>query len=450
MPTSMKALRCGPLNGHIQVPGDKSISHRALILGALSTGVTTIKGLLEAEDVLATANALRRLGIPIERADAVWRVYGRGVGGLSAPDGPLDFGNSGTGVRLMMGVIAGHDMQVICTGDVSLCRRPMSRVLQPLKEMGLTVAESDRDMLPLTLQGSSDLIPIDYRLPMPSAQVKSAILLAGLHAPGATTVIEPEATRDHSERMLRHFGADLTILDRDDGTRAITVAGDSELQGANVIVPGDPSSAAFMTTAALIIPGSDITIENVLVNQTRFGFYQTVQEMGADLTLQNERNNGGEPVADIRVRASALKGVTVPAARAPSMIDEYPCLACLAAFAEGETRMDGLGELKVKESDRLAATRAGLSTCGVRVRIDGDSLIVAGSRTVPGGGIVETKQDHRIAMSFLTLGLASENPVTVDDSDMIATSFPEFTQLMAELGGKFKEARTLDREGSSE
>lgn len=450
MPTSMKALRCGPLNGHIQVPGDKSISHRALILGALSTGITTIKGLLEAEDVLATAKVLAQLGSPVEQVDALWLVYGRGIGGLSAPDGPLDFGNSGTGVRLMMGVIAGHDMQVICTGDVSLCRRPMSRVLQPLKEMGLTVAESDRDTLPLTLHGSSDLIPIDYRLPMPSAQVKSAILLAGLHAPGATTIIEPEATRDHSERMLRHFGADLAIMDRDDGTRAITVTGNGELRGGNVNVPGDPSSAAFMTAASLMVPGSNVTIENVLVNQTRYGFYQTLQEMGADLTLENERSDGGEPVADIRVRATTLRGVTVPAARAPSMIDEYPCLACLAAFAEGETRMQGLGELKVKESDRLAATHAGLIACGVPARIDGDSLSVTGSRTVHGGGLVATEHDHRIAMSFLTLGLATENPVTVDNIDMIATSFPEFTQLMTELGGEFKEIRNSDGGGPGE
>lgn len=440
MPTSLKALRSGPLRGRIQVPGDKSISHRALILGALSTGVTTINGLLQAEDVLATAKVLEQLGVPIERLNAEWRVYGRGIGGLRASEKELDFGNSGTGVRLMMGVIAGHPMQAVCTGDVSLCRRPMSRVLKPLKEMGLNIFETDKDTLPLTLQGSSQLIPIKYCLPVPSAQVKSAILLAGLHAPGETTIVEPQPTRDHSERMLRHFGANLSVLDQEDGARAITIAGDGELRGAEVVVPGDPSSAAFMTAAALIVPGSDVTIENVLINPTRFGFYETLLEMGANLTLGDKRSSGGEQVADIRVRTSALKGVTVPADRAPSMIDEYPCLACLAAFAEGETRMLGLGELKVKESDRLAATLAGLSASGIHSRAEGDSLIVTGCKSVPGGGVVRTEHDHRIAMSFLTLGLASEKPVTVDDIGMIATSFPEFTELMRNLGAEFEEA----------
>jgi len=434
MSASLTALPSGPLKGRIRVPGDKSISHRTLILGALSSGVTAIRGLLEAQDILATATALEQLGVPVERTGSEWRLYGRGVGGLRKPDSALDFGNSGTGARLMMGVIAGHDMEISCTGDQSLCRRPMGRVLDPLMEMGLSVVETGRDRLPLTLKGSPQLVPIEYRLPVPSAQVKSAILFAGLHAPGETTVIEPQATRDHSERMLRHFGASLRIADRDDGAREITITGDGELKGADVLVPGDPSSAAFIASAALIIPGSDVTLENILINPTRFGFYETLLEMGADLTFGNERTQGGEQVNDIRVRASALKGVTVPAERAPSMIDEYPCLACLAAFADGETRMIGLGELRVKESDRLAATIAGLTASGVHSWSEGDNLTVSGRGSVPGGGMVRSEHDHRIAMSFLTLGLAAKKPVTIDDIGMIATSFPNFVELMTGLG----------------
>ena len=421
----------------MRVPGDKSISHRALIFGALSTGKTRITGLLEAEDVINTAKAVTALGAPAAKAGAVWEVIGRGVGGLRAPDGPLDFGNSGTGTRLMMGVVAGHDMSVTMTGDASLSRRPMRRVLGPLKQMGAEV-EGDREMLPLTLRGSPDLVPMEYVLPVPSAQVKSAILIAGLHAPGETTVIEAEPTRDHTERMLRAFGAAVKVEPRD-GKTAITIVGQPELVGRDIVVPGDPSSAAFLACAALIVPGSEITIEGVLVNPTRIGLYITLSEMGGDIAFRNERNEGGEPIADIRVRYSKLKGVTVPPERAPSMIDEYPVLACLAAFAEGETRMEGLGELKVKESDRLAATAAGLHANGVSARVEGETLIVTGSADgkVRGGGTVATHLDHRIAMAFLTMGLASEQPVTVDDTTMIATSFPEFRGLMEKLGAGY-------------
>ena len=421
----------------MRVPGDKSISHRALMFGALATGRTRITGLLEGEDILATARALQALGCPIAKVGETWEVLGRGVGGLTEPAGDLDFGNAGTGVRLMFGVLAGHDMRVRLTGDASLSRRPMGRVLKPLQQMGLEVAES-RQTLPLTIRGTPDLIPIEYRLPVPSAQIKSAVLIAGLHAAGETTVIEPEATRDHTERMLSHFGAQLTATKRQ-GVRAISIKGDGELTGTGVKVPSDPSSAAFLAAAALIVPGSEVTISGVLVNPTRTGFYTTLREMGADVTFLNERNEGGEPVADIRVRHSKLKGVQVPAARAPSMIDEYPVLACLAAYAAGETRMDGLAELKVKESDRLAATAQGLLANGVAARVDGDALIVEGGRDVRGGGTVATHLDHRIAMAFLVLGLGADRPVTVDDAGIIATSFPEFRPLMEGLGAEFAE-----------
>lgn len=418
------------------MPGDKSISHRALIFGALATGRTRIAGLLEAEDVINTAKALTALGAPAHKSGEVWEVLGRGVGGLSQPAGPIDFGNSGTGTRLMMGVIAGHPMTVELVGDPSLSRRPMSRVLKPLRQMGLEVLE-DKETLPLTIRGTNDLIPIAYELPVPSAQVKSAILIAGLAAAGETTVIEREPTRDHTERMLRYFGADVRSISDGSLTR-IMVEGHAELTGRDVAVPGDPSSAAFIAAAALIVPGSEVTIEGVLVNPTRTGFYTTLQEMGGDIAFLNTREEGGEPVADIRVRASSLSGVTVPAERAPSMIDEYPILAVVAAFASGRTEMLGLAELKVKESDRLAATAAGLAANGVAAMVDGDTLIVEGTGKVQGGGTVPTHLDHRIAMAFLTMGLASDQPVTVDDATMIATSFPEFRGLMETLGARFE------------
>jgi 3-phosphoshikimate 1-carboxyvinyltransferase len=434
-PRPLRASRSAPLAGHCKVPGDKSISHRALMFGALATGRTRIRGLLEAEDVLNTAAAVNALGCPARRTAEGWEVLGRGVGGLAEPAAPLDFGNSGTGTRLMMGVIAGHPITVHMTGDSSLSRRPMGRVLRPLKQMGLEVLE-DRETLPLTIRGTSDLVPIEYALPVPSAQVKSAILIAGLAAAGETTVIEREATRDHTERMLRYFGADVRTV-RDDLLTRITVKGDAELAGRDVIVPGDPSSAAFVAAAAAIVPGSEVVIEGVLVNPTRVGFYLTLQEMGADLTFLNERQEGGEPIADIRVRASRLTGVRVPGERAPSMIDEYPVLAVVAAFARGRTRMEGLGELRVKESDRLAATADGLSANGVSAIVEGDTLTVEGAAEVRGGGTVATQLDHRIAMAFLTLGLASREPVIVDDTRMIATSFPEYRSLMEGLGANF-------------
>ncbi len=437
-PRPLSTIKAGPLKGRLRVPGDKSISHRALMLGALATGRTTIKGLLEAEDVLNTAKAVTALGAPAVKSGDTWTVTGRGSGGLAQPAGPLDFGNAGTGTRLMMGVIAGHDITVELTGDASLSRRPMGRVLKPLRQMGLETIPEGKETLPLTIRGSSRLVPIEYMLPVASAQVKSAILLAGLNAPGATTVIEKEATRDHTERMLRYFGAEVTTQARDGSTR-ITVKGEAELEGRDVTVPGDPSSAAFLVAAALLVPGSEVTVEGVLVNETRVGLYTTLREMGGDVELMNARDEGGEPIADIRARYSRLKGVRVPPERAPSMIDEYPVLACIAAFAEGETRMEGLAELKVKESDRLAATAAGLAANGVVARVEGDTLIVTGAARVPGGGTVATHLDHRIAMAFLTLGLASERPVTVDDTTMIATSFPEFRGLMESLGAQYAE-----------
>lgn len=432
----LATVKAPPLTGRTRVPGDKSISHRALIFGALSTGTTRIKGLLEAEDVLNTAKAVTALGAPATKSGDTWVVTGRGVGGLREPNAPIDFGNSGTGSRLMMGVIAGHDITVRMTGDASLSRRPMSRVLVPLRQMGLQVLDAGRETLPLTLRGTSSLVPIEYVLPVASAQVKSAVLIAGLAAPGETTVVEKEKTRDHTERMLRYFGADVRSEERDGLTR-ITVRGDAELQGRDVTVPGDPSSAAFLAAAALIVPGSEVTIEGVLVNPTRTGLYVTLQEMGGDVTFLNEREEGGEPIADICVRFSRLKGVRVPPERAPSMIDEYPVLAAVAAYADGETRMEGLAELKVKESDRLSATAVGLAANGVEARAEGDCLIVRGAAAVKGGGTVTTHLDHRIAMAFLTLGLASDNPVTVDDTTMIATSFPEYRSLMEQLGATY-------------
>ena len=437
----ISAVKSGPLKGSMRVAGDKSISHRALILGALAIEETSIYGLLKAEDILATARALRALGVPVRQDGEDWRVTGRGIGGLTQPGGPIDFGNSGTGIRLMMGVIAGHAMSVTATGDHSLSSRPMDRVLRPLQLMGLDVTEKPgktADRLPLTLNGTRDLIPIEYELPVASAQVKSAILLAGLHAPGETTVIEPVATRDHTERMLAYFGAAITTQAHANG-RAITVCGHGLLKGQAINIPADPSSAAFLAGAAVIVPGSDITLPDVLINKTRIGFYRTLIEMGADISFSDEREEAGEPVATIKVRAGRLRGITVPAECAPSMIDEYPCLAVLAAFGEGETCLKGLGELRVKESDRLSATAAGLEKAGVSARIEGDDLIVTGRQTVPGGCRIATHLDHRIAMSFLTLGLASEKPVEIDDVSMIATSFPTYLDLMGKMGARFEQ-----------
>jgi len=436
----LTASRSARLSGRLHVPGDKSISHRALILSALATGRSRIEGLLEADDIMATAKALEALGAGVTRSNGAFEVSGQGVGGLRAPGQPLDFGNSGTGSRLMLGVVAGHDMKAEFTGDESLRRRPMGRVLEPLAAMGLRV-ESKKEgetTLPLTVCGTRDLIPIVYELPVPSAQVKSAVLLAGLHAPGRTSVIEKMASRDHTELMLAHFGAEILVEDRGDGARVVSICGDGELGRASLSVPGDPSSAAFAIAAAAIRPGSDVIIEGVLLNPTRTGFIETLREMGGRIELLDLRGEGGEQVGDLRVKAAPLKGVRVPPSRAPSMIDEYPILAVVAAFAEGETRMEGLSELKVKESDRLRAIAAGLAACGVAARIEGDDLIVEGRGEVKGGGLVETYMDHRIAMAFLILGLGASAPVTVDDTRMIGTSFPGFAELMTKLGANFK------------
>jgi len=434
--TPLTARKGGPLRGRARVPGDKSISHRALLLAALTVGESTVAGLLEGEDVLNTAAAMRALGARVERGnDGLWRIHGVGVGGFRPPQAPLDFGNSGTGVRLAIGAVAGSPIKASFDGDASLRKRPMRRVLDPLETMGLRVLEeADGGRLPLTIEGARDPIPIVYEPPVPSAQLKSAVLLAGLAAPGETTVIEAEATRDHTERMLRHFGARITSKPMGEHGRRITLTGQPELEPANVVVPADPSSAAFPLVAALLVPGSDVTLEAVMTNPLRTGLYTTLKEMGAKIETLATRDDGGEEVADLRVTACALKGVEVPPERAPSMIDEYPILAVAASFAQGATRMRGLKELRVKESDRLEATAAMLRANGVEVAIEGDDLIVEGKPTVPGGGQVVTHMDHRIAMSALVMGLASEQPVRIDDSAFIATSFPGFVELMHSLG----------------
>jgi 3-phosphoshikimate 1-carboxyvinyltransferase len=424
------------LTGRIAIPGDKSISHRALILGALASGETEITGLLESDDVLATAEALRALGVPIRQDQdegGSFHVLGRGTGGLCSPDRALDFGNSGTGARLMMGVIASHCVTAHLTGDASLSSRPMKRVLEPLAGFGAQVKDG-RSRLPLTLSGASLPVPVTYELPVPSAQVKSAVLLAGLNTRGTTCVIEPVATRDHTERMLKLFGADVTIENRPEGGLKICVTGEAELEARHIVVPGDPSSAAFPAVAALIVPGSDIIIQNVMMNPARSGLYTTLSEMGGQIDFLNPRQQSGEVVVDMRVRASALHGIKVPAERAPSMIDEYPALAIAAACAAGETRMEGLGELKVKESDRLSAIYQGLGACGVACSVQDDVLVVKGGGDIAGGGVVQTRLDHRIAMAFLVLGLVSKAPVQVDDGATIMTSFPGFVPMMQELG----------------
>ena len=436
LPVPALARRSPALKGRVRVPGDKSVSHRSLIFGALTVGETRISGLLEGEDVLNTAKACAALGADVERiGEGEWRVHGVGVGGLRAPEGVLDFGNAGTGSRLMMGVVAGNPITATFDGDASLRRRPMRRILDPLEQMGVAVVDAaDGGRLPLTLKGPQELVPITYESPVASAQIKSAVLLAGLGAPGETTVIEKEASRDHTERMLTHFGAEVTVEPYGEHGRKVTLKGRPELKPAPIRVPADPSSAAFPLVAALIVPGSEVVIEGVMTNPLRTGLFITLKEMGADIAFENERVEGGESVADIRVRASALTGVNVPAERAPSMIDEYPVLAVAAAFATGETRMNGLSELRVKESDRLAAVADGLAQAGVAYRIEGDDLIVTGAGAAAGGGTVATHMDHRIAMSFLVMGLATDKPLNVDDISFIATSFPTFLPQMRALG----------------
>jgi 3-phosphoshikimate 1-carboxyvinyltransferase len=438
-PTPLESRASGPLTGKVRVPGDKSISHRALILGALAVGETRISGLLEGEDVLNTAKSMRALGAKVERTSPfAWAVRGVGVAGFAPPQDPLDFGNSGTGCRLVMGAVAGCPITAIFDGDASLRSRPMRRIVDPLALMGArVVASGEGGRLPLTLQGARDPLPILYRTPVASAQIKSAVLLAGLAAPGVTTVIETEASRDHTELMLKHFGAQIVSTSEGAHGRKIALTGQPELHGADVVVPADPSSAAFPIVAALIVEGSDLVLSDVMTNPLRTGLFITLREMGASIEQSQVRGDAGEPMAQFRVRASKLRGVEVPPERAPSMIDEYLVLAVAAAFAEGTTIMRGLQELRVKESDRLEATAAMLRVNGVQVEIAGDDLIVEGKGHVPGGGLVATHMDHRIAMSALVMGLASDKPVKVDDTAFIATSFPDFIPMMRGLGADF-------------
>ncbi|MBB6227577.1 3-phosphoshikimate 1-carboxyvinyltransferase [Polymorphobacter multimanifer] len=430
----------GPLRGSITVPGDKSISHRALMLGALAVGETRITGLLEGEDVLATAAAMRAMGATITRhASGSWSVHGVGVGGLLQPQTALDMGNSGTSTRLLMGLIASHPITATFIGDASLSRRPMGRVIDPLSLMGASFSSAPGGRLPLTMTGLTPAVPLEYTLPVASAQVKSAILLAGLNTPGHTVIIEPIPTRDHSERMLQGFGATLTVEETPQGRR-ITLVGEAELKPQTITVPGDPSSAAFPIVAALIVPGSDVTITNIGINPTRAGLIEVLQAMGGDITLQNPRTIGGEPVADLRVRHSPLKGIDVPASVAPSMIDEFSILFIAAAHAQGTTRTTGLEELRVKESDRLTAMATGLTAIGVSVEEHEDGLTIHGHAgdPLPGitqpGATITTHLDHRIAMSFAVASLHAKAPITIDDRTPITTSFPNFLPLMQSLG----------------
>ena len=433
----MSARRSPALRGRVRVPGDKSISHRALIISAMTVGETRIDGLLEGEDVINTSKAMAALGAKVERVGTgAWRVNGVGVGGFAEPKAALDFGNSGTGCRLVIGAVAGCPIVAGFDGDASLRSRPMQRVLDPLLRIGARVLEiADKGRLPLRLQGALDPLPIEYRPPAASAQLKSAVLLAGLAAPGETTVIENEATRDHTEKLLTHFGAELTITPEGQHGRRIALKGRPELSPQPVVVPADPSSAAFPMVAALVVPGSEVILEAVMTNPLRTGLFTTLKEMGADIETLSLRNDG-EEVAELRVRTSGLRGVEVPPERAPAMIDEYLILAVAAAFATGTTRMRGLQELRVKESDRLEATADMLRVNGVEVEIVGDDLLVHGKGRVPGGGVVKTHMDHRIAMSALVMGLASDKPVGVDDVAFIATSFPGFMDMMRGLGAE--------------
>ena len=434
------SCKANALSGNITVPGDKSVSHRALILGSIAVGETHVEGLLEGEDVMAAAAAMRALGAQISRDDAgLWTVIGCGVGGLHEPNQILDMGNSGTAVRLLMGLVGTQTFTSTFTGDESLNSRPMERVMDPLRQMGAQFTSRSGGRLPITVSGSDLIKPIEYELPVASAQVKSAILLAGLNAPGKTTVIEPQPTRDHSERMLRHFGAEVITENLDGGGVKITLTGQPELEGRDITVPADISSAAFPIAAALIVPGSNLLIRNVGVNPLRAGLIKTLQEMGGKITIENSRGEAGEPLADLRVEASQLHGITVPASRAPSMIDEYPVLSVVATCATGTTHMVGLAELRVKESDRLAAMATGLAACGVQIEETEDSLTVHGSdQPIDGGALIAANLDHRIAMAFSVLGMVSLNPVTIDDGSPIATSFPGYIKLMNSLGAKIE------------
>ncbi len=436
-PIPMTSRKCGPLKGVANVPGDKSISHRSLILGALSVGRTEVSGLLLGEDVLDTAKAMRAFGATVtDHGEGNWTVEGVGVGGFAEPEDVIDCGNSGTGVRLIMGCMATSPISATFTGDASLRSRPMGRVTDPLALFGAKSYGREGGRLPLTIVGAANPVPVTYTTPVPSAQVKSAVLLAGLNAPGQTVVIEKEATRDHTERMLAGFGAEITVEDTEEG-RKITLTGQPELKAQTIVVPRDPSSAAFPVCAAIITEGSDVLVPNIGLNDTRAGLFTTLREMGADLEYENMREEGGEPVADLRAKYSPnLKGIEVPPARAASMIDEYPVLSVVAAFAEGDTVMKGVKELRVKESDRIDAMAKGLRAAGVEVDEGDDWWVVKGLGfgNVPGGATVESRLDHRIAMSFMVMGMATEKPMSVDDGSPIATSFPIFEPLMAELG----------------
>lgn len=428
LPRPYHAAPRGPLSGSITVPGDKSISHRALMFAALAVGESRISGLLEGEDVLATAAAMRAMGATVERADdGRWHVHGVGVGGLLQPQQALEMGNSGTSTRLLMGLVASHPITATFTGDASLSSRPMARVIAPLSRMGATITASPGERLPLMVRGLCPAVPIEYTLPVASAQVKSAILLAGLNTPGVTCVIEPVPTRDHSERMLRGFGADITVTETPEGRR-IELRGEAELHAQDIVVPGDPSSAGFWLVAASIVPGADIVVRNVCMNPTRTGLVTALRLMGADIVETDARIVGGEPVADLRVRHAPLRAITVPADLAPSMIDEYPVLFVAAALAEGRTVARGAHELRVKESDRIAAMRDALAANGVAVEEFEDGLAITGSAgaPIPGGGTVATRLDHRIAMSMVVAGLAAARPIAIDDAAPVATSYPDF------------------------
>ncbi len=442
-PIPMTSRRAGPLTGVAPVPGDKSISHRALILGALSVGETHVTGLLEGEDVLGTAQAMRAFGAEVERVgEGEWRIHGVGVGGFAEPEDVIDCGNAGTGVRLIMGAMATSPITATFTGDASLRSRPMARITDPIALFGAAAHGRTGGRLPMTIVGAADPVPVRYATPMPSAQVKSAVLLAGLNAPGQTVVIEKEATRDHTERMLAGFGAEVTVEDTDEG-RVITLTGQPELKPQSIVVPRDPSSAAFPVCAALITEGSDVLVPNIGLNPTRAGLFDTLREMGADLAFENPREEGGEPVADLRARFSPdMKGIRVPPDRAASMIDEYPVLAVVAAFATGKTEMVGVKELRVKESDRIDAMARGLEANGVTIEEGEDFFIIHGMGPggMPGGGTAAARLDHRIAMSFVVAGLAAQQPVSIDDGAPIATSFPGFEPLMARLGARIERA----------
>ena len=438
--SALTATPAGPLSGVTGVPGDKSISHRALILGALAVGETVIEGILDSEDVRRTAGALEALGAEIVRDSSTrWRVHGRGVGGLAEPRCVLDLGNAGTGARLLMGVTATHPLTAHFTGDPSLAARPMDRVAEPLRRFGARFVMRDDRYMPLAVTGTPEPVPIVYPLPVPSAQVKSAVLLAGLNTPGITTVVEPAPTRDHTERLLARFGANLTVEEGANGARTIALEGQPELEGRAIAIAGDPSSAAFVAVAAAVVPGSAVRIRNVGVNPLRAGLFECLREMGAEIHFENRPQLGGEDVADLIVRAAPLRGITVPAERAASMIDEYPILAVAAACAHGETEMRSLGELRVKESDRLSAIARGLSASGVAVRQTTEGLIVGGAGgRPPGGGTIAVERDHRIAMAFLVLGLAAEAAVRIDDGAAIETSFPGFAGVLGTLGASIE------------